>query len=211
MTKLIRRLRKMDTNTAAAFWVVRADSGELSPREAARFEAWLSDTANLEAYRRHDRVLSMFDAATTAHLQEYRALARSTGKSPMKPMLAKTLDLSAIGLSALCLLHCLALPVLAVGLPLLGTWARAEWVHVAFVSLAAPIALLSLMDWSTMRPSSWRLVAMGATGLGLMLAGAVEFPAASWERPMTVAGGLLLATAHIFNWRKRHAGHAHSL
>ena len=127
----------------------------------------------------------------------------------MNPAIARALDLSAIGLSALCLVHCLALPVLALALPLLGSWAHAEWVHVVFVSLAAPIALLALMDWSMLKPSSWRLVALAAAGLGLMLAGALEVPVVSWERPLTVAGGLLLATAHLANWRRRHAGHGH--
>ncbi|WP_162953530.1 MerC family mercury resistance protein, partial [Pseudomonas aeruginosa] len=43
---------------------------------------------------------------------------------------ASALDSSAIALSSLCLLHCLALPLLAAALPLLGRWEQAEWVHV---------------------------------------------------------------------------------
>ena len=129
----------------------------------------------------------------------------------MKPAVARALDLSAVGLSALCLAHCLALPALALTLPLLGFWAHAEWVHVVFVSLAAPIAMLALIDWSNGRPASWRLAVLAMLGLGLMLAGALEAPRASWERPLTVAGGLLLASAHIANWRRRHTGHRHGL
>ena len=127
----------------------------------------------------------------------------------MKPAIAKALDLSAVGLSALCLVHCLALPALALALPLLASWAHAEWVHVVFVSAAAPIALLALVDWSAARSTSWRHVGLAGAGLALMLAGALEFPQASWERPLTVAGGLLLAGAHVANWRRRHAGHHH--
>lgn len=129
----------------------------------------------------------------------------------MKPVVARVLDLSALGLSGLCLVHCLALPVLALALPLLGAWVSAEWVHIVFVSLAAPIALAALVDWSTFRPSSWRLVGLAASGLSLMLAGALEIPAAAWERPLTVAGGLLVACAHIANWRRRHLDHRHDL
>lgn len=127
----------------------------------------------------------------------------------MKSAFAKALDLSAVGLSALCLVHCLALPALALTLPLLASWARAEWVHVVFVGLAAPIALLALIDWRTGRPTSWRHFSLAGAGLALMLAGALELPQASWERPLTVAGGLLLASAHVANWRRRHAGHGH--
>ncbi len=39
---------------------------------------------------------------------------------------ATLLDSSAIALSGLCLLHCLALPLLAATLPLLGAWSRAR-------------------------------------------------------------------------------------
>jgi hypothetical protein len=127
----------------------------------------------------------------------------------MKPVVARALDLSALGLSGLCLVHCLALPVLALALPLLGAWASAEWVHIVFVSLAAPIALIALVDWSTFRPSSWRLIGLAASGLGLMLAGALEILA--WERPLTVAGALLVACAHVANWRRRHLDHRHDL
>lgn len=37
--------------------------------------------------------------------------------------------MSVIGLSALCVLHCVALPVLAALLPALSVWTEAEWVH----------------------------------------------------------------------------------
>lgn len=122
----------------------------------------------------------------------------------MKMTLARAMDASAIGLSALCLVHCLALPTLALILPFLGVWARAEWAHVAFICAAAPIAFMALMDWRTLRPRAWALVALAALGLGLMLAGALEVPSAGWERPLTVIGGVILAAAHILNWRRGH-------
>lgn len=126
----------------------------------------------------------------------------------MHPTVAKTLDLSAIGLTALCLVHCLALPALALALPLFAAWAAAEWVHVVAVALAAPLALLAMMDWSTRRPASWRALALAVGGLALMTAGALEVPSAAWERPITVVGGLLLAGAHVLNLRARHANGA---
>lgn len=124
----------------------------------------------------------------------------------MTPSLAKTLDASAVGLSALCLVHCLALPALALILPVLGLWAQAEWVHVAFVLVAAPVAGLSFVDLSTRRPKSWPLAGLAVVGLGLLVAGALELPIVPDERLLTVPGGLLLAAAHIANWRGRHRG-----
>ena len=127
----------------------------------------------------------------------------------MKTTVARALDASAISLSALCLVHCLALPTLALALPFVGAWAQAEWVHLALVCLAAPIALLALVDWRARRPRAWSSVALAALGLGFMLVGALEFPSVAWERPLTVIGGVLLATAHLLNWRRRHAEHHH--
>lgn len=57
----------------------------------------------------------------------------------MKSPSAALLDAGAVALSSLCLLHCLALPLLAAALPLFGTWAEAEWVHLLFVAIALPL------------------------------------------------------------------------
>ena len=122
----------------------------------------------------------------------------------MNSTLAKTFDASAVGLSALCLVHCLALPAMALLLPVLGVWARAEWVHVAFVLMATPIAALTFFDFAAGRPRSWPLAIIAALGLGLMVAGALEVPGPTFERGLTVLGGALLASAHIANWRRRH-------
>lgn len=125
----------------------------------------------------------------------------------MKMTPARAMDASAIGLSALCLVHCLALPTLALALPFLGAWVQAEWVHVLFICAAAPIGLMALLDWRTLRPHAWALVALAVLGLGLMLAGALDVPSAGWERPLTVIGGGIVATAHILNWRRRQGAH----
>lgn len=121
----------------------------------------------------------------------------------MTPSQAKALDLSAVGLSVLCLVHCLALPGLALLLPVLGVWAQAEWVHLAFILVAAPVAVLAFIDLRTWRPRSGPMIAVAGAGLTLMLVGALAFPGAGYERPLTVLGGLLLAGAHIANWRRR--------
>jgi hypothetical protein len=198
----------MKPDEAAAYWIVRRDSRGLAGAEAAAFEAWFAIDANRQAYRHALRTWTALDgvgvgvggvAATDVFQLE--------GRPEMKMTLARAMDASAIGLSALCLVHCLALPALALALPFLGAWAHAEWVHVAFICAAAPIALTALVDWRTLRPHAWAFVALAALGLGLMLAGALEVPSAGWERPLTVIGGVILATAHILNWRRRHAHH----
>ncbi|PPU68404.1 MerC family mercury resistance protein [Xanthomonas pisi] len=120
---------------------------------------------------------------------------------------ASFFDTSAIALSGLCLLHCLALPLLAAALPLLGAWTRAEWVHVVFAAAAVPLSSYAL--WSTHRrhalPASvWALAGVGLAGLAL---GASGIAGGTLETPITVTGSLLLASAHLLNLRlRRRAG-----
>ncbi|MCR5876242.1 MerC domain-containing protein [Phenylobacterium sp. J426] len=114
---------------------------------------------------------------------------------------ASVLDGAALGLSSLCLAHCLALPVLATALPLLGAWAEAEWVHALFVMIAAPLAATALLrPGHGLKPSAG-LLAMGFLGLALLAFGALG-PAAH-ERTATLLGALLVAAAHVLNWRRR--------
>lgn len=114
---------------------------------------------------------------------------------------ARVLDVSAIGLSGLCLIHCLVLPVVAVGLPFLGAWAQAEWVHLLFVALAAPISAVALFRRAAKRPPT-SLLLLAASGLALLTLGALELPSHAVETPLSVAGGLILAAAHTWNLRR---------
>ncbi|MBA3999449.1 MerC domain-containing protein [Brevundimonas sp.] len=109
-------------------------------------------------------------------------------------------DSLAIGVSGLCLTHCLALPLVASLLPLAGVWAETEWVHWLFVAIAAPVSL-----WAFSRPvtRSWSLAILAGSGLALLVAGVAAFPSHDWETGLTVAGALLLAGAHTLNWRHR--------
>jgi len=114
------------------------------------------------------------------------------------------LDASAIALSSLCLLHCLALPLLAAALPLLGVWAEAEWVHVLFVIIAAPMTGFALWRAHRQQRLPAAAVTSAVVGLLLLLAGAAGWPSHDSETPMTVAGSLLLAATHAWNAWRRH-------
>ena len=115
------------------------------------------------------------------------------------------LDASAIGLSGLCLAHCLLLPLAASLLPLAGAWAQSEWVHVAFATAAVPLALLGLWRSHRGRPLPGALWSLAGAGMAALVLGAAGWPAEAWERPLTVAGALALASAHAWNWARRHA------
>ncbi|MFA0924096.1 MerC domain-containing protein [Xanthomonas fragariae] len=116
---------------------------------------------------------------------------------------ASLLDSSALALSGLCLLHCLALPLLAAALPLFGAWSQAEWVHVVFATAAVPLSGYAL--WSTHRRRAlpapmWVLAIFGLAGL---VVGAGGWAGGALETPITVAGSVLLASTHLVNLRLR--------
>ncbi|WP_440979324.1 MerC domain-containing protein [Sphingomonas pseudosanguinis] len=109
-------------------------------------------------------------------------------------------DRLAISASALCLVHCLVLPLLAAFLPMIAQWAGwGEAFHVAMLGIAVPLSSLTLF-------AGWRrhraLVppAIGAAGLALLVAGLV-FDGQGLGTALTVAGSIALAVAHIVNLR----------
>lgn len=115
----------------------------------------------------------------------------------------RMLDASAITLSGLCLIHCLALPALAVALPLAGLWAEQEWVHQIFALSALPVTAFAMTrPFQDCARNAFMLLA--GTGLALLIGAAFLEPLHGVETPLTVAGALLLATAHIRRWHRHH-------
>lgn len=114
--------------------------------------------------------------------------------------LTRLLDRSAIGLSGLCLIHCLAFPVLIATLPALASiLPRQWWVHPAILATALPLAGLAFYrGWH--RHRDWRPVLFGVAGLSLLTVGVLAGENLL-ETLRTVAGGVVLATAHVLNWR----------
>lgn len=110
-----------------------------------------------------------------------------------------TLDTSAIALSGLCLVHCLALPLMAAALPLAGVLAEAEWVHKVLVMTAIPISNFAMLRG---RREGGGAVFIGLASFGLFLLTSAAFiePLHDHETALTVSGALSLATAHIFRW-----------
>jgi len=122
-------------------------------------------------------------------------------------------DLIGMALSATCLIHCLALPMLLLLAPAIGHWiALPEWTHAVILLLALPAAC-SAMRGGWHRHRRWTPGLAAAAGLALLTLGlaaheglvaAVDPDAA--DRLLTSAGALMLAAAHIANWRLAHRG-----
>lgn len=120
-------------------------------------------------------------------------------------------DIIAAALSGLCVLHCLATPVLlALGSSglLLGALSS-EWFHYLML-----LPISALLAWSL--PGGWcvhKRKAPFALGLaGFLVLIAALFAPHEAETALSVAGGLLLISAHLYNrklvFRFQEASHA---
>lgn len=112
------------------------------------------------------------------------------------------LDRLGISASVLCILHCTALPVVAVALPAAGTaWDLADWLGWAAVATVALVALLTLPRGFSRhghsRPGLLAVLGVVALVAGEFLAG----PGLGWGAALTLTGGLAVVTAQLHNLR----------
>ena len=109
------------------------------------------------------------------------------------------LDRLAIGLSGLCVVHCIATTVLLALLSAAGGILGAHWVHEIGLSLAMILGAFALgrgiIEHGFMMPS-----AVGGLGLGVM-AGALSMPHNGSGAALTIVGVLILALGHDLNRR----------
>lgn len=107
------------------------------------------------------------------------------------------LDKLAMGLSGLCLVHCVATAVLLGLLASAGGFLGQPIIHEVGLSLAMIIGAFALgrgiLEHGFMMPS-----AVGALGLGVM-AGALSLPHDGREPIYTVIGVMILALGHRLN------------
>ncbi|NBC14995.1 MAG: MerC family mercury resistance protein [Gammaproteobacteria bacterium] len=114
------------------------------------------------------------------------------------PALARW-DLAGIGASLLCILHCVATPVMAVALPAAELLERPA--HTAFAVGILCIGLLAFIP-GYRRHRRWPVVLLALLGFGLLSAGVVLPPGTlgeGAEKALTLLGGALLITAHLRN------------
>ncbi|MET3826855.1 hypothetical protein ABIC16_002548 [Sphingomonas sp. PvP055] len=114
------------------------------------------------------------------------------------------LDRAAMAGSALCMVHCLALPILLAAVPAISAIvAIPESFHRWVLLFAAPAAAIALVSGYARHAAPLPL-GVGAIGIGLMALGAFGVPEGPVEIGMTIMGGMLVAFAHVANLRLRH-------
>ena len=126
----------------------------------------------------------------------------SNGQTSVVDSSSARFDMYAVGLSTLCLIHCIALPILVTVLPAVALAAENELVHKVLVVIAVPVSLRVV--WKAL-PGEGNGLFVGAAlvGLGLLLLAAFVEAASAYEQPITVVGGTLLASAHLWHWMRR--------
>jgi hypothetical protein len=108
------------------------------------------------------------------------------------------LDRMAIGLSGLCVVHCLATTVLLALFASAGSMLGANWIHEVGLGLAMIMGAISLGRGITEHGYSMPS-AVGGLGLGVM-AGALTLPHDGTEALYTVVGVGILALGHRLNF-----------
>lgn len=113
-------------------------------------------------------------------------------------------DRLAISLSFLCVLHCLALPLLVVMLPsVIALYFEGEAFHLWMIVAVIPTSLYALM-MGCKQHQRYRLLVMGAMGLSLLVAALLlegTEIGERFEKILTVLGSVLIVIGHLLNYR----------
>ena len=120
------------------------------------------------------------------------------------PSSGNWLDGAAVLLSALCLIHCLALPLVVAGLPFLAQFSDGH-LHAQVLFVVLPLSTVALA-LGFRRHRNWRILLGGILGMLLLVIGATiahEQLGLTADRAFTIAGSIVLGTAHFFNSYRR--------
>jgi len=126
--------------------------------------------------------------------------------------ISKHFDQIAIALSAICLVHCLAVPVLVAVLPIAAiSFGNSEHFHGLMLWLVVPTSFVGFsLGYRLHRRKG--LVALGAVGVIVLGVAAIRGHG-TWvealEVAVSVTGSLLLGGAHWLNFREVRRCHRH--
>ncbi len=115
------------------------------------------------------------------------------------------LDGAAIGLSALCAIHCLALPIALTMLPVIATMPLGdESFHKALLFLVIPLSAVGL-TLGCKRHRQWLVIFWGVSGLLVMTFAALfghDLFGEALEKVATMFGACLVAGSHTVNFKR---------
>jgi|TARA_B110000914_G_scaffold113948_1_gene99674 drug/metabolite transporter (DMT)-like permease len=115
-------------------------------------------------------------------------------------------DKAAIGISALCIVHCLLLPVALALLPsmallpILGD----ELFHTLLVALVLPASIVAL-TLGCKQHKNWQVLIFASAGLLMLCLTAFfghDYLGESLEKISTIVGASLVAASHVLNFKR---------
>jgi len=113
-------------------------------------------------------------------------------------------DKTAISLSLLCTIHCLALPIFAALLPSTAALVlEDEMFHLWVVLAVIPISVFAL-TMGCKKHKRYRVLALGAIGIAVLAASVLidhHILGETWEKILTVVGASFVAAGHLLNYR----------
>jgi len=113
-------------------------------------------------------------------------------------------DKTAISLSLLCTVHCLALPLFAALLPSAAAVAlKDELFHLWVVLAVVPISIYTL-TMGCKRHRRYRVLILGGIGIAVLGASVLidhHILGELWEKTLTVVGAIFIAAGHFWNYR----------
>lgn len=113
-------------------------------------------------------------------------------------------DKTAISLSFLCTIHCLAMPLLVVLLPSLAALPlEEEAFHLWMVFIVVPVSIYAL-TMGCKNHKRYRVLLVGGIGLCILIATVLAGHDAlgeTWEKTLTVIGSSIIALGHFWNHR----------
>lgn len=124
------------------------------------------------------------------------------------------LDSLGVLLSGICIVHCLALPLLLAALPFLDdSLLGGHRFHEILLLAVLPVSLVALgFGWR--RHGDSRVLWLGGVGLALLAFATYGYRliglSEGWERAISIGGGLVHAAGHVLNFRRTRALHDHS-
>lgn len=112
-----------------------------------------------------------------------------------------TLDRIGMTASTLCAIHCALLPVFLTALPLIGLEFLAnQWVEISMILLSVILGTLSLS--LSYRKQHRKRLPFLVLFTGFILIGAGHFSGMEMLEPILIPiGGLIVAGAHLLNWK----------
>lgn len=124
--------------------------------------------------------------------------------------ITQNLDRIGVTASTLCAVHCALVPIFITALPLLGLEFLAnEWVEILMIIISAVLGTLSLS--LSYRKQHHNFLPFIVLIVGFLLIAAGHFSGLNQLEPVLIPiGGIIVAAAHVVNWRlNRSCTHEH--